>query len=94
MLIHMNCIAVILRNLSSFGDFSPYVNDKSSFPGVPVSVLAYEISELIDISLLEAEGLILEMVCDGIFSIAHRPGMPFYASLSSKGVIAWGMADV
>lgn len=89
MAVHQSCVEVILKNLSSFQDFTAYAEDKSSCPGGQVINLSLEIADLLEVTILEAEGLVLEMAHDGIFNLVRLGGTPFFAQFTSLGRQEW-----
>lgn len=94
MSVHQSCVAVVLKHLGLFQDFEAYVDDKTACHGGQVLSLTFDIAELLKITILEAEGLILEMVSDGIFTLTRLGGSPFYAEFTPSGHEAWEAADV
>lgn len=93
MAVHQSCVEVILKNLSSFQDFSAYAENKASCPGGQVSTLSLEIADLLEVTILEAEGLVLEMAHDGIFNLVRLWSAPFFAQLTTVGRREWREAD-
>lgn len=89
---HQSCIDVIMKNLGTFQDFEAYSEDKLSCPGGQVTTLAFEIADLLEVTILESEGLILEMVQENLFKLVRRGGVAFYAEFTSEGHAAWESA--